>query len=547
MGVTRVTEEYVEVALDASDHWKTRVTDLYVEVAISNTPQTGHSTGTYTVAIDLNDDGDFVDTNEDASDYVTSIHVEHGGADPITGETLIAAATVIVKNNDGRFSPTNTASPLYPNFKKGRKIQIQTVLNGVTYVRGTLRITDIKPSMARADRTCTIEAEGLLAGLRDAPVKGRDWQGKNLKTILTDLVTDGGWDGPINVDVTGDAPPYIDIPAGQGILGVLSSIAETEGGRFYELPDSTFRYEERHYRRRAEQTVYATFDRDWIEGTMTMEDSIRPEEATAVRVTVAPLAAGPLQEVWRVQQGGIWIPKNNAASPVVLFAEFDNQVINLQAPSFANEDLAANYADGSADASASISVTVTQQGRRARIQVVNSHATKNVRLGHLRLRGQPIITSEDFSGVALSAEAEAKRHPTPIRMSFEADVASDLGVIPIEVTPFYASSSTFAQALAVELQARRSTPRKRFTFTLTASELADLIVLYDLQVSQRLRLIHTDAHQIDVQVWVDRIVEDWEPFKPVRFTVETIEVEANQSVWRLGQAALNTNPTLVTF
>lgn len=541
MGTLRVTEEYAEVLLDGVETLsKLRVTEEYAEVILYN--QTGPTTTTAIVEIDLNNDGDFADTNEDVSAYVKRIEIQSSGTDPATGDTILGEATIVFKNDDGRFSPHNSGSALYPNLKRGRPIRIQETHLGVTVTRFRGKIGNIQPNPDRRIQECTITAVDPLDDLRNAYVQGRDWQGVNISTIISNVLADASWTLGTSIDVTGDAPAYVQIPPDQDTLGLLGEIATTEGGRFYTLPDGTFRYEERHYRRRAEQSLYATYS-----GTFTSIEMGEPlrEIATSVRVDVQPLAKGYLQEVWKQHEGGVVVKANTSKT---VYAEFDTQTVNLQAPTTGNEDIASLYTDGTGDAAASLTVAVTNYGRRAKVVLTNAHASKDLRISTLRLRGQPIVTREEFAAPAITSDEQAMRYPRPISQSVEvSDTTTGLGTIPISISPFYMSSETFARALAQETLDRKKVERAVVTVTFQTDDATRQQELLGLRVSHRIRLVESRWLGLDKQFWVTRWHETIEPGLPSKFTVEAVECEANQTVWRLGRNALSTSPALVNF
>ena len=76
-----------------------------------------------------------------------------------------------LENKDGRFTPKNTGSPYYPNFKAGRRISVQVVWNSVTYdfFYGKITELDLRPMVA--DQTVHLKCEGMMQVLERTDVR----------------------------------------------------------------------------------------------------------------------------------------------------------------------------------------------------------------------------------------------------------------------------------------------------------------------------------------------------------------------------------------
>lgn len=75
----------------------------------------------------------------DVTRYVRTepgISIEHWRGEE-DSETQASRCSLTLMNNDGRFTPENTASPYYPNVKRNRPIRVRSTHNGVTYTRFT--------------------------------------------------------------------------------------------------------------------------------------------------------------------------------------------------------------------------------------------------------------------------------------------------------------------------------------------------------------------------------------------------------------------------
>ena len=100
---------------------------------------------TWTIAIDLNDDGDFADTGEDITSKVMSASWQLGFAAPYDVISRAATCNLVLNNSDKEYSPENASSSIYPNFTRNKVIRIQSTYSAVTRTHFLGRITSIAP------------------------------------------------------------------------------------------------------------------------------------------------------------------------------------------------------------------------------------------------------------------------------------------------------------------------------------------------------------------------------------------------------------------
>ena len=119
---------------------------------------------TWTIAIDLNDDGDYTDTNENITTYVKpGSSWQIGFAQPYDTIARAATATLILNNADQRFSPEYTSGTLYPNFTRGKRIKISANYSSTDYDLFVGRISNITPQAnTKGPRETTITVQGFL-------------------------------------------------------------------------------------------------------------------------------------------------------------------------------------------------------------------------------------------------------------------------------------------------------------------------------------------------------------------------------------------------
>lgn len=74
--------------------------------------------------------------------------------------------SLVLRNDDGRFTPGNTASPYYPNVKKGRRIKVESTTAAGTSVRLTGYIDDWRPAWIAGVggiNDCSVTASSRMA------------------------------------------------------------------------------------------------------------------------------------------------------------------------------------------------------------------------------------------------------------------------------------------------------------------------------------------------------------------------------------------------
>lgn len=88
-------------------------------------------------------------------------------------------------NNDGRYTPGNTSSPLSPNIKKGRRLRVTSILNGEEFPRFTGYVDDWRaewPATVGHISDCRVTASSRMAYLG----RGNELRSIVEETILSD-------------------------------------------------------------------------------------------------------------------------------------------------------------------------------------------------------------------------------------------------------------------------------------------------------------------------------------------------------------------------
>lgn len=128
--------------------------------------------------VDLNDDTDFADSNEDQSALVKAFSFDTGRSSTLE-KIRPRRGTVTLDNADGRFSPKNSGSALYPNFTQGKLAKLQarvtvgslsvlndnpsfeTDVNGVTATNATVAQDTTEARHGKASCKATWSADAI--------------------------------------------------------------------------------------------------------------------------------------------------------------------------------------------------------------------------------------------------------------------------------------------------------------------------------------------------------------------------------------------------
>ncbi|MFA6044758.1 MAG: hypothetical protein WC718_07225, partial [Phycisphaerales bacterium] len=118
------------------------------------------------VAVDWDADDSYATAGDDISAYVFSVAAGRGLYDPINFRTADpGSCTLLVRNDDKRFSINNSSGAYYGKLLPGRKVRIQTTDGVSTWDAWYGTISKIKASQEAAPFLVEIQCEGVLGRL----------------------------------------------------------------------------------------------------------------------------------------------------------------------------------------------------------------------------------------------------------------------------------------------------------------------------------------------------------------------------------------------
>lgn len=360
---------------------------------------------TYFVEVDWNDNDVFTDANEDITgDVLSSAGVEtrrgRDFASQLTGRAVAGRFVAILRNDDGKYSPFNTASPLSGNLVPGRKVRVRTTTPTAMIWTGFLdRIGPEKISGATLQRAM-LEASGAIGKLSGKTVNPAANAGALTGTLIGTVLDEAGWpagDRTIDAGQTTTGRWYIEDKAA---LPAIRELEETEMGFFHEGLAFDLIYEDRHHRLKADHlTSQATFS-DAAGAALPYVSIVERDPLREIfneaRTTIRPATVGALAVLWTLTgetptlapgaSREYWANYPQAADTTGLYVDAwttpDSTDITVTGVAFSD-----------------LGISVSKFARSMKITITNNHATATATLTLVRARGTP-VTADDATTVA---------------------------------------------------------------------------------------------------------------------------------------------------
>jgi len=220
-------------------------------------------TATYTVEL-ATADGANPSTFTDITSYVQSVAITRG-RDDVLSQVQTGTARVTLINEDGRFSPGYTLSPLYGNVATMRAVRIRGTFSAVTYDLYYGYIQSITPVPTPNVRTCTLDLADGFAWL-DLAVTTPTYTLVPTGTSIGVALNSASWPAGLRHLATGQStitPSYTD----QSVLSQIQGIGiDNEAGLVYMSGAGKVVFQDRHTRLKTPYTV--------SQGTFTDTDAL---------------------------------------------------------------------------------------------------------------------------------------------------------------------------------------------------------------------------------------------------------------------------------
>lgn len=351
----------------------------------------------------------------DETDKVIRIEYERHLIEPLGG-TSIAMADIVLDNTDLRFTPDYNATigtSLKPN--RPIKIFIGFQIAGTTRTIPIIEGLSLQPREDKVKRTVTISVYDFMKSLNEKPQETTIYTNQRSDEIIEDILARAGV-GSINyaLDQGLNTVGFAWFEKGQTAGERIRKICEAEDAIFYQDETGILRFENRDkYSKSPYSSIVWTIEPDDI---LEWEQQINSEIINRAIVTGAPRSVKGETEVWR---DGIEeeIP---GQSTLTIWAEFDDPVSSLTAPSITTDFLAYTGAGATGvNISSDITITTTTYTKTAKLDIYNDNAgTAYMYL--LKMRGTPATVDYEITEVYQdgASVAEFNEHQATINNEF---------------------------------------------------------------------------------------------------------------------------------
>lgn len=206
---------------------------------------------TVRVQIDFaNDPGSHNEGWSDVTPYARGVSYSRGGRNNELQRTEAGTLQLLLDNRDGRFDPTNTASPYYPGVKRMRRIRVQARWNSVTYSRwyGFIEAWQLDWPGFGHDATAQVSAADAFKVLNLYDLDGKAYPAGRTDQRVTAVCADVGLQSQVSQGATDDLVATGTIDAGTIALSHLQAVEETENGLLFADADGRIIFRDRHWR-----------------------------------------------------------------------------------------------------------------------------------------------------------------------------------------------------------------------------------------------------------------------------------------------------------
>jgi hypothetical protein len=317
--------------------------------------------------------------------------------------------SLTLANQDGRYSPLNTAGPLYSAIQQGGAYHAPMYLsvsvdNGATSSRvftGVIKIPEDGPPTTQSAATVQIDCrsrdEILLNKRLSTPIatfRQLHDNGATEATIISSWLSQAGISTGISIDPGIFILPWAWLDD-ESPLEDIWQLAAACGGRFYCDQDGTFRYENMtHWLFAPHNTSQETLSEG---GYSQMEGPIYEDRELYSSVTVIASPREPLPE------GPLW-----SAGQTVVISPGGGRTMTakLRQPAYSLSGLTYTAVSGGGRNMASnIGVSMVEYAQRVEITLSNSDATYAAELVAMELIGIPVSGSPTIEEVRNSTNA----------------------------------------------------------------------------------------------------------------------------------------------
>jgi len=419
------------------------------------------ATGTYVLAVDWNNDGDFSDSGEDITARTMGLEWRRGNdyASQLVGKAVAGTLNATLNNVSGDYSTFNASSALYGNLLPGRKVKLTGNDGSTTRTlwQGFVDSIEPIPSVAGAN-LARLRAIGPLGYLNKFEVSTAMFASKYAGELIGEVLDVAGWDDDDRDLDTG----IVEFPRfwcqSTKTLKALRLIEETETGLLEESADGKIVYRDRHARSvdarsTASQATYsdaggaalAYSHINQIDPLKFVYNELRAKLqlhsgawilGSASLGVQTELASDPAV-LWTHAETGSNSPSIAAGATRTFVAQYPSsgsantaRAVDFWQNLTATTDYLANdQADGGGtNRTANITVTLTKRAQSMDIALENGHSA-TVYITKLQAQGNAVTAKDDFEVSASDSTSQTafgkRTYPHPGKFVPDADEAQN--------------------------------------------------------------------------------------------------------------------------
>lgn len=338
----------------------------------------------FKVYIDWDADNDFTDSYDDVSAYVIDAVWEQGIAEPYGVICDDSYCNITLRNDDGRFNPEDSSSPLYNKILPRRPLKIEYNSQPLFYGFVNVPIASMRPAGVYTGKTeVVVEGYGYKQFLDNLEPTLQIYSNVTTDVIIEDVLSQVTL--PVSGNPTLDTwsnletgkytvKTYGDI-SNVSAWQVLQEMVTAEQGRLFFDRGGTVTFYNRHH------IILQTSTAGTITGSqlMSYDYGYGRYLANRIRATATPRQTGATETLWTLDNA-ITIPPNSSIN-------FDARLRKSTGQFAGGVSLTAtpSFSAGTA------TVTVVPQGGKASVTVVNASTSQVAILDALTIDGVPTV------------------------------------------------------------------------------------------------------------------------------------------------------------
>ena len=483
---------------------------------------------TYEIAVDWHNAGCFntfpytfplvweaANHEDDITNDVKSLSFSRG-KDTQLGKAAVGSLEMRVNNNDKKYSPEYSSSPLYGNLLPKRPLRVRANYGGTWYNLFYGFIEEIIPHPHPQEKDCYISALDGLDFLSRAELDTVLWKNQLTGTLVGNILDAVGWnDTKRSIDAGQDTVPYAfwhDVSSRYA----LEEIEDSELGFICVDGRGYLCYEDRHHRYKPPHyTSQATFSDTMVDLTYNYNAA---NIFNLIRATITPWELKAEAELWRLED-----TPQLAAGENQDFWGNSEYFVDAWVTPVATTDYSANTeADGSGeDKTADIAITTSKFAQAILLKVKNN-ASVTVYLTLLKARG---TYYDDKTTLSRKAE-DTTSQTTYQKRTFTLDGK-------------FLTDADKAQAFCDYALSKYKDPRPLVTLTLVNKDTTNLTQILERKVSDRITVACTEMG-MDRDFFIDQVQHDVTEGGKLHRATWILADASGEAFWSLDYSKLNT-------